>query len=402
MPRETAPRTDIEIGVPPEIEEQFAQQAPEDFVIPGSEEDETYSPDPSHEPAPQKNLETHIKAADLDHPQGSVKLKHLEEQVRALLEALIQGDNKAVFREKVEMENNLDVATQMGNSGKIRIGPNASYGKYLDIGVFPGVAGGHDEASIFATNGNLHLEAEAGDRIYLGYYASDAGGTRVHVGEFGTGVLYDWSGDNDYFAITHEGRGTETSAQDYGLLIGTSNTYLNAASGGTVYLRVNNSTVASFHDSGTYKGVYVQAGWVRIGSTRGIYFQTYGGGFYMTDTTYIRTYGSKQFYCNSTIYAGGHMQINGGSAFYNASYAYGIFMDSTYVRMYPSSGSTPHFHCPRRNQGAVFNTHHYPASGYYNTNYADIGENSTSDLYRLRCRNTSNTAFRTRYLNGWA
>lgn len=42
-------------------------------------------------------------------------------------------------------------------------------------------------------------------------------------------------------------------------------------------------------------------GWVRTTGSRGIYFQSHGGGFRMTDNTWIRTYGNKSFYHNTGI-----------------------------------------------------------------------------------------------------
>ena len=47
--------------------------------------------------------------------------------------------------------------------------------------------------------------------------------------------------------------------------------------------------------------IYVENGWLRVSGQRGIYFQDYGGGFYMTDATWIRTYNNKNFYHNSGI-----------------------------------------------------------------------------------------------------
>jgi len=42
-------------------------------------------------------------------------------------------------------------------------------------------------------------------------------------------------------------------------------------------------------------------GWLRTVGKKGIYFQSYGGGLYMTDNTWIRTYGNKNFYHNTGI-----------------------------------------------------------------------------------------------------
>ncbi|MBU4022949.1 tail fiber domain-containing protein [Patescibacteria group bacterium] len=44
-------------------------------------------------------------------------------------------------------------------------------------------------------------------------------------------------------------------------------------------------------------------GWLRVDGTEGLYFQTYGGGWRMTDSTYIRSYGSKQVYLDNYLYA---------------------------------------------------------------------------------------------------
>jgi len=47
--------------------------------------------------------------------------------------------------------------------------------------------------------------------------------------------------------------------------------------------------------------IYANGGWLRVSGTKGLYFQSYGGGFYMTDATWIRTYNNKSFYHNSGI-----------------------------------------------------------------------------------------------------
>ena len=47
--------------------------------------------------------------------------------------------------------------------------------------------------------------------------------------------------------------------------------------------------------------VYANGGWVRVAGNRGIYFQSHGGGFYMTENNWIRTYGNKSFYHNTGI-----------------------------------------------------------------------------------------------------
>ncbi|MDR2950604.1 MAG: shufflon system plasmid conjugative transfer pilus tip adhesin PilV, partial [Prevotella sp.] len=41
--------------------------------------------------------------------------------------------------------------------------------------------------------------------------------------------------------------------------------------------------------------------WVRVNGNQGLYFQSWGGGFYMLDANWIRTYGNKGFYHNTGI-----------------------------------------------------------------------------------------------------
>ena len=44
--------------------------------------------------------------------------------------------------------------------------------------------------------------------------------------------------------------------------------------------------------------IYANGGWLRVSSTNGLYFQSYGGGWHMTDETYIRAYNGKMVYAS--------------------------------------------------------------------------------------------------------
>ncbi|CAL2093967.1 shufflon system plasmid conjugative transfer pilus tip adhesin PilV [Tenacibaculum sp. 190524A05c] len=57
-----------------------------------------------------------------------------------------------------------------------------------------------------------------------------------------------------------------------------------------------NSPLGKLHVAGD---TYVDGGWLRVKGQRGVLFQDYGGGFYMTDSSWIRTYGNKNFYHNT-------------------------------------------------------------------------------------------------------
>lgn len=47
--------------------------------------------------------------------------------------------------------------------------------------------------------------------------------------------------------------------------------------------------------------VFADGGWFRASGDKGLYFQNYGGGFFMQDNSWIRTYGNKNFYHNTGI-----------------------------------------------------------------------------------------------------
>lgn len=51
----------------------------------------------------------------------------------------------------------------------------------------------------------------------------------------------------------------------------------------------------------TQGDIYANGGWLRVSGTKGLYFESYGGGFYMNDATWIRTYNNKSFFHSSGI-----------------------------------------------------------------------------------------------------
>lgn len=54
-------------------------------------------------------------------------------------------------------------------------------------------------------------------------------------------------------------------------------------------------------------GCHVRGDWLRVNSNRGIYFESYGGGWFMQDTTYVRVYSNKRIYTGGDILAGGNV-----------------------------------------------------------------------------------------------
>jgi len=55
--------------------------------------------------------------------------------------------------------------------------------------------------------------------------------------------------------------------------------------------------------------IYANNGWLRVSGTKGLYFQSYDGGFYMSDSTWIRAYNSKSIYSPGEIQAS-HIRSN--------------------------------------------------------------------------------------------
>lgn len=60
----------------------------------------------------------------------------------------------------------------------------------------------------------------------------------------------------------------------------------------------------------TYANSISCSGWFRTVGQSGLYFESYGGGFWMTDGTWIRTYNYKNFYCDSEVRVGGVLSSN--------------------------------------------------------------------------------------------
>jgi hypothetical protein len=77
-----------------------------------------------------------------------------------------------------------------------------------------------------------------------------------------------------------------------------------------VTIKGNGKTTGSFEADGRIyadNGCHVRGDWLRVNSTRGIYFESYGGGWFMQDTSYVRCYNNKVIYTGGAILAGGNV-----------------------------------------------------------------------------------------------
>lgn len=59
--------------------------------------------------------------------------------------------------------------------------------------------------------------------------------------------------------------------------------------------------------------IFADGGWLRVSGSQGLYFETYQGGWYMTDGTYIRAYNNKNIYTGGNVRTDGNLQVGDGS-----------------------------------------------------------------------------------------
>jgi hypothetical protein len=80
------------------------------FIVPGEEENSPEYDEPSG--GDTKDLDQHIKATMLDHPDGSVRLRHLETRIRAVLENLLVDEERdtLTFTQKALFEGGISIA----------------------------------------------------------------------------------------------------------------------------------------------------------------------------------------------------------------------------------------------------------------------------------------------------
>jgi hypothetical protein len=58
-------------------------------------------------------------------------------------------------------------------------------------------------------------------------------------------------------------------------------------------------------------GLHVQNDWLSVDGQNGIYFQSYGGGWRMTDSTWLRAYNNKSIFTGGVVQADGGLKVDG-------------------------------------------------------------------------------------------
>jgi len=227
--------------------------------------------------------------------------------------------------------------------GAVRIGPNSSYGRSILLG---GWGAGTSEARVRTSNGNLHMDSRSGNQIYLNHY--------------------------------HNG-----------------NVYI-ASGGGNVGI----GTASPSYKLHVVGDIYANGGWVRVSGSQGIYFESYGGGWNMTDGTWIRSYGGKRVYCDSYIRADGGLYVSDDEYFWSDSEDRIATMDDFYVQ---SSSNNTYLYSANTYLGETSGDYIHlrgnqfdwtsGGGGIINTS-GNVGIGTTGPSHRLTVQNTTDDVLR--------
>jgi len=215
------------------------------------------------------------------------------------------GINSASNWAYISLQNNgstsWDIASYAGGSLEFR--PYGSNGNRIAM-----TLGGNLGVGTVNPSGRLHVYQGSATDTYL---ESGTGGT--------TGKLIFKTSDNSdlnkyimqdgYWTVigTHSNEGLRVRDSGGNILIniaGSTNGYPNRVGIG------NTTPSYKLHVSGD---IYADGGWLRVSGTAGLYFESYGGGWRMTDSSYIRTYNNKALSMEgASVDYVGSIYMNGG------------------------------------------------------------------------------------------
>ena len=230
---------------------------------------------------------------------------------------------------------NTDTVFYSSNDNYIRKNTAAGFRKALDVPTRSGgnasgswgidITGNAATASSCSGNAATATNADKVDNIHASsFLRSDADDT------VNAGVTYTWSATNtaglefvnaSYPAYSLEiGGWTNSNSNNISRIRNSSGNlhidcaangqlYLNHYSGGTCYITTNTVNSGTLESDGRIyadNGCHVRGDWLRVNGNNGIYFESHGGGWNMTDSTWVRLYNSKSLWCGSGIMGTGY------------------------------------------------------------------------------------------------
>lgn len=340
----------------------------QDFVTPVSQFDKTRG-------ATEGDLREHKSAQVLDHPLGSVKIKHLEAPLRTLLENILQGDD-----------------------GNIYISSNATIDGTLDITSSATLGG---RLSITGTTQPLRLySSQSGNNAgnYMSFYES---------GETRLGFIGYGSSGNDILYIRNETTGGLVSIGDNLSVVSdaTIGGRLTIQATGMHYITSNPANFVNADPRNHTDGAPFLHRYRKSSSGYQIYRENWwdgseyseiglnASGFYMNDSLSVTS--------NATI--GGHLAVDGASP--SSSYSINAQGSSSYgIRahgsvmggMFQDSGGTSTVYCAYMGWG--INT-----SQYIRGRFVTQNESSSPNPNGSICfKNGDHDMYFKKFNGGWA
>ncbi len=238
--------------------------------------------------------------------------------------------------------------------GGILMGPNPTWGAYLQVG---GNGNNTDYATVVATDGNLHIDSQVNKALYLNYYHN---GT-IYL----NGTTYSISSNGSYY------NGTSAYSNNSGALNGW---------GYTAY---------AYRSSGT-SGYYQVNDWMQFNGNYGIYWPGYYGlHFYPNNDG---SYGSAQILGDKGGWRGLHFGGgNGMTLMMNETefgfhrQAIGWYARFTNGRFYGACDNVYNL------DYALGNTHYWTAINYFQTNNGGQAVNNSNSA-KLEAYSTGNNS----------
>lgn len=203
------------------------------------------------------------------------------------------------------------------NSGASVYDEGQTYGIYYSGGNQYGMYGNTSSTTVGAAG------------VY-GRYAPSTVGTGFGTGQVMAGVQgYNYYGTSYHFGVAGYCYDDQMSFP-YGGVIGAATISANPAVWGALGYKTAGTTEWAGYFNGNayvtgnvgigespgYKmdvagDIYANGGWLRVSGNQGLYFESWGGGWYMSDGTWIRSYNGKYVYCDQLIRADGGFQVDG-------------------------------------------------------------------------------------------